>query len=342
MPLTQRHEQDRLESLRSYAVLDTPPEAAYDAITELAARLCDAPMALISLSDADRQVFKSHHGTALTEVPAAGAFCPYVVGPGRPLVVRDATADPRFTSSPAVTGPPGLRSYAGVPLVGRDGLPLGTLCVLDTEARDFTTDQVGALATLGDHVVHLLELRRVDQALGLRPSPDDAPLQDARRLRQALDEGELVPHFQPMVDLGSGRVAGLEALLRWHHPERGTVAPGAFLPAVESSGLMMPVGRRVLADALRMLAALEDDPRVPRLIGMAVNVSLVQLAQPGLHETVLALLEQHGVAPGRLSLELTETAALLDDRVALDGAAARCAAPACTSPSTTTAPAGPR
>ena len=317
MPPQHRHEQDRLESLRSYGVLDTPPEHEYDALSELAALVCGTPIAFVSLTDGDRQFFKARYGSDVRETPRADSFCPYAVAEGQVLVVPDATLDARFADNAVVRGAPGVRAYAGAPLVGRDGLPLGTLCVVDVRPRTFAPEQLRGLATLADHAMHLLELRRVDRSRGRRTPPPGGPVHDAVRLRQALDGGELVPHYQPLVELATGRAVGLEALVRWEHPGLGTVAPAAFLPAIESTGLMMPLGRAVLADALRMLAALSVDPRVPALIGMTVNVSLLQLAEPGLAATVLGALDRHGLDPARLCLELTESETLLDDRAAV-------------------------
>ncbi|MFN2523338.1 MAG: EAL domain-containing protein [Mycobacteriales bacterium] len=305
------HEADRIESLQSYAVLDTAPESAYDALTALAAQICDAPMSVVSLVDVERQWFKSRHGLAARETPREVSFCAHAVAAQAPLVVPDATADPRFATNAFVTGEGGIRAYAGVPLVGRDGLPLGTLCVIDVRPRRFTAVQLGALATLADQVVTLLELHRTDVLLGRRPTCGNAHLADPMRLRQAFDRRELVPWFQPLVDLPSGSTVGLEALLRWEHPEAGIVLPGAFLPAIESTGMVLPVGRYVLAEALRVLAELGRPDQV------SVNVSPAQLTSPGLAMRVLTELAEHGLPPTALTLELTESAQLLNGHAAV-------------------------
>jgi GAF domain-containing protein len=275
------HELDRQDSLASYAVLDTLPEVAYDALTALAARLCDAPIAAVTLVDAERQWFKSVHGHRITEIPREFSFCSDVVAGGVVVAVPDAAAAERYRDNPYVLGGPEFRSYLGVPLVGRDGLPLGALCVLDRRARHFTVEQVGVLTTLAEQVVFLLEQRRRDQADGLFDESVLAEARDPLRLRTALQAGELVPHYQPLVGIRTGRINQLEALLRWQHPQRGTLSPAAFLPAVEASALVVPVGRAVLDAALHQLAALrEQGIRLPG--GMAVNVASGQLARPGL------------------------------------------------------------
>ena len=310
------HEHDRLESLRSYDLLDTAPEAAYDDLTHLAAQLCKAPVALITLVDADRQWFKSAYGIAAAETPREHSFCSDVVADERMLVVSDATEEPRYRDNPLVTGPPGIRAYAGVPLVGRDGLPVGALCVIDRRPRHFSARQLDGLHLLAGQVVAQMELRRVDRAAGLAGGALLGEATNPVRLRLALDRGELRPHFQPIVELATGLTCGFESLLRWHHPAHGVLLPGLFLPAVESSSLVLPVGRHVLDRSLAALAELRSDPALPAYLGVAVNVSALQLQQPGLAESVLTCLERHAVPPTLLTLEITETASLLDTAAA--------------------------
>lgn len=309
------HELDRQDSLASYAVLDTPPEVAYDALTELAARLCEAPISAVTLIDAERQWFKSIYGHALTESPREFSFCSDVVASGSVMEVSDATVVERYCNNPLVVGGPQFRSYLGVPLVGRDGLPLGALCVFDQRARHFTAEQVGVLTTLAEQVVFLLEQRRRDQADGLF---DECVLAEARnplKLRNALQGCELVPHFQPLIDIHTGRVHQLEALLRWEHPELGTLSPAAFLPAIEASALVVPVGRAVLDAALHQLADLRKK-RICPPGGMAVNVASGQLARPGLARDVLVALERHQLPADQLTVEITEATALGNPTVA--------------------------
>jgi EAL domain-containing protein (putative c-di-GMP-specific phosphodiesterase class I) len=307
------HEQDRLDSLRSYTILDTAPEPSYDAITRLAATICNTPVALISLVDEDRQWFKSRIGMDSTGTTRELSFCSDAVAADAALVVPDARKNARYATNDLVTGEPNIRAYAGMPIIGRDGLPLGTLCVIDTRARRFSTRQLDGLALLADQVVAQLELRRVDQGTGrLGPDVGLGDLQDPRRLRQALDAGELYPHFQPMVDLRTGNTIGFEALLRWHHPDHGVLPPSVFLPAIETSRLIIPVGRHVLDRSLAMLAGLHADPAVSPSLGVAVNVSAVQLQRPGLAETVLQSLEHYRVPAFHLTVEVTETVPLAD------------------------------
>jgi PAS domain S-box-containing protein len=158
-PLPDR-EAERLDALRAYGVLDTPAEAAFDDLAALASRICGAPMAMISLVDRDRQWFKARVGLDLAETPREIAFCAHAILGKGVMVVGDALEDPRFASSPLVTGEPAIRFYAGAPLRTSDGHALGTLCVLDREARTLTEEQSRSLEVLSREVVARLDLAR--------------------------------------------------------------------------------------------------------------------------------------------------------------------------------------
>jgi PAS domain S-box-containing protein len=153
-------EAERLEALKAYGVLDTPPEPAFDDLVGLASRICGTPMAMISLVDRDRQWFKARKGLETAETPREIAFCAHAILGEGVMVVRDAVDDPRFASNPLVTGDPGIRFYAGAPLRTSDGHALGTLCVLDREARTLTEEQTRALEVLSREVVARLDLVR--------------------------------------------------------------------------------------------------------------------------------------------------------------------------------------
>ncbi len=154
-------EEQRLRALQECDVLDTPPEASFDDITRMAARLLGAPISLVSLVDETRQWFKSHHGLAVAHTPRAIAFCAHAILQGEGVFeVADARADPRFADNPLVTSDPFIRFYAGVPLVLADGRALGTLNVIDRVARRLNAEQRGDLRMLAQQVVALLELRR--------------------------------------------------------------------------------------------------------------------------------------------------------------------------------------
>ena len=158
----EQHEADRLLALASFEILDTPPEASFDDLTELAAHLCEAPISLVTLVEADRQWFKSSLGLEpdLTETTRDLSFCAHALHGPELMVVPDARLDPRFADHPMVTGDPHLRFYAGAPLITPDGYALGALCVLDTVPRSLTDRQGRHLRTLADQVLGQLEVRR--------------------------------------------------------------------------------------------------------------------------------------------------------------------------------------
>jgi len=153
----------RLAELDGLQILDTPPEAAFDALTRLAAERFAVPIALISLVDDRRQWFKSRVGLAATGTAREYAFCGHAIQtPGEVMLVPDATQDARFATNPLVTGDPSIRFYAGAPLVTAAGHALGTLCVIDSKPRTLTPAQVTQLRALADQVVAALEARGRD------------------------------------------------------------------------------------------------------------------------------------------------------------------------------------
>jgi two-component system cell cycle sensor histidine kinase/response regulator CckA len=155
-----KNEAKRLKVLWQYDVLDTVPEEVFDDLTELAARICEAPIALISLLDEDRQWFKSKVGLTVTETSRDISFCAHAAKQRELFIIPDATKDLRFANNPLVTSDPKIRFYAGAPLITPDGYALGTLCVIDKVPRELRPDQQQALRVLARHVMIQLELRR--------------------------------------------------------------------------------------------------------------------------------------------------------------------------------------
>lgn len=158
-PPASASEAQRLAALRRYQILDTPPEDAFDRITRLVSHLLDVPIALITLLDHERQWFKSCIGLDTRETSREVAFCAYNLHDEEIMVVEDATRDERFADNPLVTGDPGIRFYAGAPLVTPDGHVLGSVCALDTEPRSISEAEAERLRDLAAMVVDKLELR---------------------------------------------------------------------------------------------------------------------------------------------------------------------------------------
>jgi serine/threonine protein kinase len=153
-------ESQRVSALRRYDVLDTPPDATFDAITRLAGRMLQVPIALITLIDMDRVWFKSKQGWDADQVDRDVSFCATTnPGTGTPWSIPDAQADERTRSNPLVTAGPEVRAYAGAPLITHDGHTLGALCVFDREARPFTEVELENLKDLASLVMHEMELR---------------------------------------------------------------------------------------------------------------------------------------------------------------------------------------
>jgi diguanylate cyclase (GGDEF)-like protein len=153
------NEPARLQALREYQILDTPPERAFERITGLAARIFETPMAFVSLIDENRQFLKSCFGVDVRETTRDIAFCAHAIVQQEVMVVPNATLDARFSDNPLVTGEPAIRFYAGAPLKVGNGVNLGTLCIVDTQPRELSPGQVESLADLAAIVVDEMELR---------------------------------------------------------------------------------------------------------------------------------------------------------------------------------------
>ena len=158
-PPTPSNESSRLAALLRFELLDTPAEAMFDNITALAAQICETPIALISLVDAERQWFKSRQGLDARETPRELAFCAHAINGETLFEVENALLDPRFRDNPLVTGAPDIRFYAGMPLADSEGHNLGTLCVIDRQPRQLSVQQKGALKLLAQQAINLFELR---------------------------------------------------------------------------------------------------------------------------------------------------------------------------------------
>lgn len=150
----------RLAALNSYSLLDTLPERCYDDATALATYICGTPVSLISLVDQDRQWFKSRIGIGRSETDRESSFCAHTLTNPVTLVVEDTFLDPRFANNPLVIGDPGIRFYAGAPLVDPNGYVLGTICVIDTKPRSLSAAQVSALESLARQIMQLFEARQ--------------------------------------------------------------------------------------------------------------------------------------------------------------------------------------
>lgn len=204
-------EAERLRVLHELEVLDTAAEADFDDIVTLASRICGVPMSLVSLIDTDRQWIKAKVGTDATETTRDVSFCAHAILGRDLMVVPDARLDSRFADNPGVLTEPGVRFYAGAPLVTTDGYAVGTLCVVDITPHRLTLDQLRALRALARQVTRQLELnryaatatrvslrqweaeRRAEQVVGLAGGELRAPLADLVGYLDRLADGTLEP-----------------------------------------------------------------------------------------------------------------------------------------------------
>lgn len=185
-------ENQRLSALHRYGLLDTPPEKIFDSITVAIAKICEVPIALISLVDEKRQWFKSAYGLRTRETPRDVAFCSRAIEQSPNLmIVEDASRDHRFSDNPLVTGEPSIRFYAGKPLETQDGFSLGTLCVIDTKPRQLRPHQIAALEALGKTVSSIIEERsRIQEIVVDRFAVEELAHQNAIRFQHLYQDSQ--------------------------------------------------------------------------------------------------------------------------------------------------------
>ncbi len=165
-PARPEDENQRLSTLRSLNILDSPADERFDRLTRLAMHVFDVPMALVSLVDENRQWFKSCQGLSATETSRDVSFCGHAILGDKAFVINDANQDPRFADNPLVTGEPFIRFYAGYPITYIDGTKLGTLCLLDEKPRQFDEHEqliLQDLAKIVEHEIHAVQLATIDE-----------------------------------------------------------------------------------------------------------------------------------------------------------------------------------
>ena len=159
-------EAGRLAALKQYDIMDTAFEEDYDSISYIAAVMCDTPIAFVTFLDETRNWFKSRHGVSGTESPRYTSFCQHAIAQGEPvMIVENATEHEVFKKYPFVVNDPNIVFYAGAPLVTKDGYSIGTVCVLDTEKKKLTPEQIKGLEMLSQRTMEMLELRRTNAEL---------------------------------------------------------------------------------------------------------------------------------------------------------------------------------
>lgn len=322
---TPKPEASRLAALHDLDILDTPVEAAYDNITQLAADYFQVDSAVIAFGDETRVWVKSFWGDAVREIPRANSVFNLVLAENGPVTICDLNSDPRFCGRKLRFRAHSMSFAVSVPIRSTDGQILGNLSLFAEKSRPpLTAPELQSLERMSEMVTSQLELRilRKQQAKGAKQSPHQPPKRRAwpqsSDLRQALKSCEFVLHYQPEIDLATRRIVGLEALIRWNHPERGLVPPMDFIPYAEECGMIVPVGDWGLAEACRQIQRwTRDNPALgsPRV---CVNLSARQFLREGLADHVESLLAESGADSRQLGLEMTESSVMPNMRTAME------------------------
>ncbi|APJ03122.1 GAF domain-containing sensor histidine kinase [Silvanigrella aquatica] len=185
-----KNEKSRLNDLKRYKVLDTPPEFHFDELTKLASLICDTPIALISLVDEERQWFKSKVGLEVNETPRDVSFCSHAIEQDKEFIVEDALNDARFKDNPLVLEEPKIRFYAGIPLKSSNGYNIGTLCVIDKKERKLDERQIEILKSLSKQAMNYIEMyKKIFEMLHVKNS-----LIQAERINSALNLAAGISH----------------------------------------------------------------------------------------------------------------------------------------------------
>jgi EAL domain-containing protein (putative c-di-GMP-specific phosphodiesterase class I) len=319
-------ESARLQALYDYRVLDTPAESAFDTITRIAAQYFQADSAVIGFADETRVWVKSHYGVAPRELPRKISMFEAVSRRGGTVVLPDVSLLPLEESRRLPCHLHSFRFVASAPIRSEAGHMLGVISISRFQpGAPLTAAELRNLEGMADMVAAQLELRRLrnPQRPRVRKQRDASnghskSWPQSSDLRRALERREFVLYYQPEVELATRRIVGLEALIRWRHPDRGLVAPMEFIPSAEDSGMILPIGDWGLAEACRQIQVwTSEDPRHSSL-RVAVNLSARQFERQGLADHVDSLLQQSGASSRQLGLEMTESSLIPNKNIAIE------------------------
>jgi EAL domain-containing protein (putative c-di-GMP-specific phosphodiesterase class I) len=334
MPLTELaitrtdwpEEDARLSALAATEILDTETEPVFDTITRLSAEYFRADTVLLGFADASRLWIKSYWGEAVRELPRRRSIFEMVLAEDGPVVVPDIAKHPNFKSGPMTLRRLEVASFASAPVRSACGRILGVLTVFGCQPRrTMALDELRMLESLADMAASQLELRTLRKgALGppshqlhvAKLSPEEWPSKPD--LQRALERREFVLYYQPEVELSTRRIIGLEALIRWAHPERGLIPPMDFIPFAEESGMILPIGDWGLSEACNQIHKWCLDDSSHKSLRVCVNLSARQFAREGLADHIEALLRRCGMAGKQLGLEMTESSLIPDMTTALE------------------------
>jgi EAL domain-containing protein (putative c-di-GMP-specific phosphodiesterase class I) len=319
----------RVAALLSTGILDTEPEASYDAITRLCADYFQADTVLLKFADESRVWIKSYAGQALREIPRKNSIFNMVLAQDGPVIISDMSKHPGLKESLLELRRLDTAFLASVPVRSFENKILGVLTIYCRDPRPgMEPSELRMLESLADMVGSQLELRRMRNAFvaqGPRrvrtSSREVGSAQTWPRLedlRSALDKRQFVLYYQPEVDLLTRKIVGVEALIRWAHPERGLIPPMEFIPLAEESGLILPIGDWGLSEACGQIHRWCREDASNDSLRVLVNLSARQFSRHGLADHVEALLVQFGISSRQLGLEMTESSLIPNMRIALE------------------------
>jgi EAL domain-containing protein (putative c-di-GMP-specific phosphodiesterase class I) len=309
----------RLAALAATGILDSEPEASFDAITRLCADYFKADAVFLGFADESRLWIKSFWGEPVRELPRRNSVFDLMLAENGPIIVPDVQEDPRFRDEGLALRRLEARSFAAVPVRCFDGNIMGELAVLSSRPRrSMARDELRMLESLAELAANQVELRHFRKNCrqrGVRPArrPQNAAIwPQSPDLRAALENREFVLFYQPEVELATNRIVGLEALIRWRHPQRGLIPPMDFIPAAEDCGLILPIGDWGLAEACGQISQWTREDTNHSALRVCVNLSARQFSRDGLADHVEALLTRFGIASRQLGLEMTESSLMSD------------------------------
>lgn len=268
-----------------------PSDAGLQHAVDLTARSFGSPIVAVNVLDRSHQHTIAAHGAAPATIARSDSLCDRVVRSGRPWVANNLHHS---------WGDTVIRSYAGVPVTGREGVPVAALCLIDDQPRQFTATDVKELTAAAVVVQDQLELRR------RRSTEHETTPARAAAISRAIDTGQIVPWFQPIVEVGTGRVRATEALARWHRPDGVIELPADFLATAEQSDVIIELDLAILSQAARTFgrSAAHAD------VKLNVNLSARHLGIPDCLDRLTAAVVDNGLATDRVNFEITETTAL--------------------------------
>jgi EAL domain-containing protein (putative c-di-GMP-specific phosphodiesterase class I) len=262
------------------------------------------------------------------ELPRKDSIFDMMLAQDGPVVVSDVTRHPQSDTLIPRLKLLGMASFACAPVHSAEGMILGILIIFHRKSRqNMSPDELLTLQSLAGMVSNQLELRTLRKSFnenrkGPRRAFHAAEIAckgwpSKSDLHQALEQKQFVLYYQPEIELATRRIIGLEALIRWVHPERGLVPPSEFIPPAEESGMILPIGDWVLAEACSQIQkwCVEDISHVSLRVG--VNLSARQFSREGLADHVEALLVQAGISSRQLGLEMTESSLIPNIHTAL-------------------------